>query len=102
MSNKITDARIEELARLRNRKNELQDKIERERKEMQALLDSMSPEAQELASSSSKVTKSVRGKESSNLSHEDVVESYALAIDRLEEDFSNVVRELEGLEELMK
>lgn len=102
MSNKITDARIEELARLQNLKNELQEKLRKEREGMQAILDSMSPETQELVSSSSKATKDVRGKESSNLRHQDLLDACMITIDRLEEDFSNVEKELEGLQDLMK
>lgn len=102
MSNKITDARIQELTRLQNLKNELQEKIRQEQEAMQAILDSMSAEAQELASSSSRATKEARRKESSSLSHEDVIDAHGIAIARLEEQFSKVVEELEGLEELMK
>lgn len=102
MSNKITDARIQELERLQSLKNELKEKIEAEQDGMQTILDSMNAEAQELVSSSSRAAKDARGKGSSSLDHQDVVEAHKLAIERLEEQFSEVVKELEELEELMK
>ncbi|KAL5331647.1 hypothetical protein ACEPPN_001182 [Leptodophora sp. 'Broadleaf-Isolate-01'] len=94
MSNKITDARIRELERLQSLKSDLKEKIEAEQDGMQKILDSMNEEAQE--------PKDARGKGSSSLYHQDVIEAHRMAIERLEEQFSEVMRELEQLEELMK
>jgi hypothetical protein len=57
MSNKITDARIKELQQLKDLKDELSDKIQTQKDDMQKILDSMDDEAQEFASSSSKAAK---------------------------------------------
>lgn len=102
MSNKITDARIKELERLRKLKEDLKEKIQTEQDAMQAILNSMNGDAQILVFSSSKAAKDARGKESSNLSHQEIVDSYKIAIERLEEQFSKVEEELKGLEELME
>jgi len=101
MSNKITDARIEELQKLKDLKNELSDKIQTQKDEMQKILDSMDDEAQEFALSSSKAAKAARGKASSSLNHQDTIDALELTIARLEEDYSRVERELEDLEEAM-
>jgi hypothetical protein len=66
MSNKITDARIEELQRLKSLKEQLRAQIQIEQDDMQKILDSMNDEAQESVSSSSKAAKAARGKTSSN------------------------------------
>lgn len=50
----------------------------------------------------SRAAKDARGKGSSSLYHQDVIEAHRMAIERLEEQFSEVMRELEQLEELMK
>jgi hypothetical protein len=99
MSNKITDARIEELQRLKNLKEQLRAQIQIEQDDMQKILDSMNDEAQESVSSSSKAAKAARGKTSSSLDHQDVIDAHEMAIARLEEEFSGVERELEELEE---
>lgn len=67
--------------------------------EMQKILDSMDDEAQEFASSSSKAAKAARGKASSSLNHQDTIDALELTIGCLEEDYSRVERELEGLKE---
>lgn len=67
MSNKITDARIQQLERLRNLKNQVQEKIQEKRDAMQAILDSMNAETQELVSSSSRAAKDARRKDTFNL-----------------------------------
>ncbi|KAK5651083.1 hypothetical protein OQA88_13703 [Cercophora sp. LCS_1] len=54
MSNKITDARIKELERLKKLKEDLKKKIQAEQDAMQAILDLMDEDAQALVSSSSK------------------------------------------------
>jgi len=102
MSNKITDARIKELERVKKLKEDLKGKIQAQQDAMQAILDSMDDDAQALVSSSSKAAKDARGKESSTLNHQDLVDSYKITIERLEEEFSKVEEELKGLEELMK
>ena len=102
MSNKITDARIQELERLRSLKEELKEKIEAEQDGMQTILDSINVETQELVSSSSRAAKDARGRGPSSLDHQDVIEVHKMAIERLEEQFSKVVKELEELEELMR
>jgi uncharacterized protein (DUF3084 family) len=101
MSNKITDARIEELQKLKDLKNELSDKIQTQKDDMQKILDSMDDEAQEFASSSSKAAKAARGKASSSLNHQDTIDALELTLARLEEDYSRVERELEDLEKAM-
>jgi hypothetical protein len=98
----ITDARIKELERVRKLKEDLKEKIQAQQDAMQALLDSMDDDAQTLASSSSKAAKDARGKESRTLNHQELVDSYKIAIERLEEQFSKAEEELKGLEELMK
>jgi len=98
MSNKITNARVKELWRLKDMKQELSDKIQAQKDEMQRILDSMDDEAQEYASSSSKAAKAARGKASSGLNHQDAIDALELTIDRLEQDYSWVETELEQLE----
>jgi len=99
MSNKITHARLKELQKLKDLKNELSDKIQMQKDDMQKILDSMDDEAQEFASSSSKAAKAARGKASSSLNHQDTIDALELTIARLEEDYSRLERELEDLEE---
>ncbi|KAF8847264.1 hypothetical protein BDZ45DRAFT_347781 [Acephala macrosclerotiorum] len=99
MSNKITDARIEELQRLKSLKEQLRAQIQMKQDDMQKILDSMNDEAQESVSSSSKAAKAARGKASSSLDHQDIIDAHEMAVARLEEEFSGVERELEELEE---
>jgi uncharacterized coiled-coil protein SlyX len=101
MSNKITDARIKELKKLKDLKNELSHKIQAQKVDMQRILDSMDDEAQKFTSSSSKAAKAARGKASSSLNHQDTIDALKLTIARLEEDYSRVESELEGLEQAM-
>ena len=101
MSNKIIDARIKELQRLKGLKKELSDKIQTQKDAMQKILDTMDDEAQEVASSSSKAAKAARGIASSSLNHQDTIDTLELALGRLEEDYSGVERELGDLEEAM-
>ncbi len=60
---KITDSRIEELKRLRDKRDELTRKIEKEKEGMQAILDSMEEVTQESTQSSSRAAKDKRGRE---------------------------------------
>jgi len=101
MSNKITDARIVELQKLKDLKKVLSDKIQTQKDDMQKIFDSMDDEAREFASSSSKAAKAARGIASSSLNHQDTIDTLELAIGRLEEDYSGVERELKELEEVM-
>lgn len=48
-----------------------------------------------------KLQRTLGGKESSSLSHQDIVDAYKIAIERLEEQFSKAEQEFKGLEELM-
>jgi hypothetical protein len=70
---------------------------------MQAILDSMDEVTQDSTQSSSRAAKDKRRKEKdrSNFSHDDAVEIHQMAIERLEEDYAHVVKELEDLERLM-
>ena len=101
MSNKITDARIEELQRLKSLKEKLRAAIQKEQGDMQDILNSMNDEAQEFVSSSSKAAKAARGKGSSSLDHQDEIDAHEVAIARLEEEFSGVERKLEDLEDVI-
>lgn len=69
---------------------------------MQNIRNSMSEETQALVSSSSQAAKKRRGKDTSTLDHQDVIDANDLAIRRLEEDYASVQKELEDLETLMK
>jgi prefoldin subunit 5 len=103
MSGKITDARIEHLRSLRDRRDKLSRKIEKEKEGMQAVLDSMDEVTQDSTQSSSRAAKEKRAKEKdrANFSHDDAVEIHQMAIERLKEDYAQVVKELEDLEQLM-
>jgi hypothetical protein len=50
----------------------------------------MDDDARALVSSSSKAAKDTGSKESSTLNHQEIVDAYQGAIDRLEEEFSKV------------
>ncbi|KAH7175903.1 hypothetical protein EDB81DRAFT_28241 [Dactylonectria macrodidyma] len=102
MSNKITDARIRELETGQTRKEKLTQSIEKQRKGMQEIRDSMSAETWESMCLAAKAVKANRRKESSNLDPEDQLDSYTLASGRVEEVHSYVEKELEPLRELMK
>ena len=103
MSSKITDARIDELRRLTRLKEELQEKIQNEKDAMQAIRQAMVKDnTGELVSSSSRAAKENRNIQPSTLNHDDVLEAHGEAIERLEEQFAKVDKELRGLEELMK
>ncbi|CAD6444829.1 d67c9873-148d-4e96-a617-e37e28981b5f-CDS [Sclerotinia trifoliorum] len=102
MSNKITNARIAELQRLMDRKDELRTTIQEKQDAMQRIVDTMNEEAQTLTSSSAKAVMAARGKVSSTLSYQDEVDSYEIAIARLEELYAEVEAELKGLQELME
>ena len=103
MSGKITDARIEQLNSLRDKRDELIGKIQKEKEGMQTILDSMDEVTQDSTQSSSRAAKDKRGREKdkSNFSHDDAIEIHQMAIKRLEEDYAHVVEELEDLEQLM-
>ncbi|KAF4631886.1 hypothetical protein G7Y89_g6248 [Cudoniella acicularis] len=103
MSGKITDARIEQLQDLRRRRDELIEKIQEEKNGMQNLLDLMDEETQDSTHSSSRAAKEKRGKDKdkSKFSHEKAIEIHELAIVRLEEDYAQVVKELEDLENII-
>jgi uncharacterized protein YoxC len=100
MSTKITDARIAELERLTKLKKSLQDDINGKKAEMQKILNSMNAESQAMASSSSNAVKERRGKGTSRLDHQDVIDSLDIAIERLEADYAKVDKELETLKKL--
>jgi hypothetical protein len=103
MSNKITDARMEELERLVQLKEELQKKLQDTRDAMEEIRKSMRRDGvSDLISSSSNAAKKGRKKAPSTLNHEEVLETYTLAMARLGEDFEKVDQELRGLQELMK
>ena len=97
MSGKITDARIEQLNSLRDKRDELIGKIQKEKEGMQTILDSMDEVTQDSTQSSSRAAKDKRGREKdkSNFSHDDAIEIHQMAIKRLEEDYAHVVEELE-------
>jgi SMC interacting uncharacterized protein involved in chromosome segregation len=98
MSNKITDARIKELQRLKDRKTKLTGQIQTRKDEMQKILDSMDDKAQGSASSSSRAAKAARGKASSSLNHQDVIDAHNIAIAKWKEELSEVEKELKDLE----
>lgn len=100
MSNKITDARIAELQQLKDLKDELSDKIQKQKDEMQNILDSMDDEAQNSHRHLQKQQRllEVEGRLVSTIRTQSMLE---LAIDRLEEDYSRLETELEALEEAM-
>lgn len=102
MSNKITDVRIEELEKLKELKEKLQQKIQRKKDKMREIRDAMETgETADIILSSSAAALNKRGKEASNFTNEDLLEIQEMAIERLEEQFSKVQDELNGLMELM-
>ncbi|KAK1770092.1 hypothetical protein QBC33DRAFT_530119 [Phialemonium atrogriseum] len=101
-SNKITDARIEQLERLQKLKDELTQKLETEQDGMRALLNSMTSETQDSISSSSNTAKSGRRKKVSSLTHKDAIEGHGMAVQRLQEQFNKVDKELDDMKELMR
>ncbi|TAQ89307.1 hypothetical protein B7494_g2373 [Chlorociboria aeruginascens] len=98
MSNKITDARIEEFRRLKDLKKELSDKIQTQKDDIQRILDTIDDRAQEVALSSSEAAKAARDIASSSLNYQDMIDALELTTGRLEEDYFGVKRELEELE----
>jgi hypothetical protein len=103
MSGRITDARIGQLNSLRDKRDELIGKIQKEREGMKGILDSMDEVTQDSTLSSTRAAKNKRGREKgkSKFSHDDVIEIHQIAIKRLEEDYAHVIEELEGLEQLL-
>lgn len=102
MSNRITDARIEELEKLRERKDELKERIKKKKDGMKEILDAMERgETADIILSSSTAALNKRGKNVSKFTNEDMLEIQEMAIERLEEDYSKVEEELNGLKELM-
>jgi prefoldin subunit 5 len=103
ITGKITDARIGELKRLRDKRDGLKGKIKKEKEGIQAILDSIDELTQDSTQSSSRAAKDKqrRQKDESNFSHDDAIEIYQMAIKRLEEDYTHVVEELENLEQLI-
>lgn len=103
MPKKITDARIEELKALKSRRDGLVERIQVEREGMEALLKLMDTETRESTQSSSRAAKEKRGKEKdrSKFSHEEAIDIHQMAIERLQENYSQVTKELEGLEKLV-
>ncbi|GAB1312002.1 hypothetical protein MFIFM68171_02212 [Madurella fahalii] len=104
MSNKITDARIQELDRKIKRRDELKEKIQKEKDALNAIRNAISKgDTEELISSSSKAARDARNKGgSSTLTNQDVIDTYTIAIERLEEEYEKVEEELKGLKELME
>lgn len=103
MSNKITDDRIQELERKIKRRDELQEKIQKEKDAMKVIDDAIKKgNTSAFISSSSKAAKDARNKDSSTLTNEDILDAYDMTIRRLEEQYKKAEEELKGLEELMK
>ena len=100
MAGKITDARIIELQSLLERKNEIAEKLQTKQAAMQDLLDAMDEATQGSTQSSSRAAKEKRGKNKGVLSHQDALEVNQLEIARLEEDYAEVIKELEDFEAL--
>ncbi|KAH6649544.1 Alpha/Beta hydrolase protein [Chaetomium tenue] len=100
ISTKITHARIKRLEMLKQIKERVKAKLHRDQNAIQAMLDSMDDDDEALVSARAKAAKDARGKESSSLSHQDTVDVFRMAIERLEEDYSNVEEELKGFEEM--
>ncbi|KAH6704116.1 hypothetical protein BKA61DRAFT_680362 [Leptodontidium sp. MPI-SDFR-AT-0119] len=102
MTGKITDARIKELQSLQKRKNEIAEKLRAKQAAMQDLLDAMDEATQDSTQSSSRAALEKRGKNKGKpaFSHQDALEVNQLEIARLEEDYAEVVKELEGFEAL--
>lgn len=102
MSNKITDARKEELERLMQLKEELRRKLQDTQDAMGEIQKAIERDGVgELLSSSSRAARTGRKQAPSTLNHQEVLETYELAKSRLEEDFKKVEDELRGLQELM-
>lgn len=100
MSTKITDARIEELERLKQRKEDLIEKIQRRKDEMKEIRDAMDRgETAGIMLSSSAAALSARGKEPSNFTNDELLEIEELVIERLEEQLSEVEIEIDGLKD---
>lgn len=103
MSNKITDARVGGLERLSKFKDELKGKIQRKKAKMQEINDAIERAGTtEVILSSSTAVFINRGKKVPTLTNTDVLNSMDLAIIRLEEQFSNVDKELNQLKKLME
>src|SRR4051812_42006219 len=101
MSNKITDDRIQELGRKIKRRDELQEKIQKEKDDMKVIADAIKKGSTgALISSSSKAAKDARNKDSSTLTNEDILDACDITIRRLEEQYRMAEEELKGLEEL--
>lgn len=100
MSTKITDARIEELERLKQLKEDLIEKIQKRKDEMKEIRDAMERgETADIMLSSSAAALSARGKESSNFINDELLEIEELVIERLEEQLSKVEEEIDGLKD---
>ena len=103
MSNKITDARIEQLKKLMQLKEDLKERINKKTEEMKEIRHAMERGGTTSIILSSTVAALIkRGKKSSNLTNEDVLEIQQVAIDRLEEQSSKAEGELKELKELME
>ncbi|KAF4626306.1 hypothetical protein G7Y89_g11854 [Cudoniella acicularis] len=101
MSNRITNARIEELEKLKERKDELKEKIKEKKDKMKEIRDAMERgDTADMILSSSAAALNKRGKETSNLTNEDLLEIQEMAIERLEEQFSKVEEELKQLKDM--
>ncbi len=83
MSNKITNARVEQLKTTIQRKEDLKQRLQEKKDELQALLDSMDDATEQIISSSSRAAKENRDKEETSLTNQDVVDSHNRAIERL-------------------
>lgn len=102
IAGKITDARIKELQSLRERKNDIAEKLQTKQDAMQDLLNAMDEATQDSTQSSSRAALEKRGKNKGKpvFSHQDALEVNQLEIARLEEDYAEVVKELEDFEAL--
>ena len=102
MSNKITDARIEELESLERLKEELKEKIQEKKDKMKEIRDAMERgDTADVILSSSTAALKRRGKEAFNLTNDDPLDALDIAVERLEEQFSKVDEELNHLKELI-
>lgn len=101
MSGKITDARMDQLREHREKRDALKKQIEKEKEEMQEILDRMDAVTQKSISSSAATARKNRGKDISGLSLQDEVDAKQMSIERLEELYADAVQELEELEQMV-
>lgn len=98
---KITDARIEQLERIKKRKDDMRAKLCTARQAMEEILNSMCPETRRLIVASTRASKQNRNQEPSSLVLEDEIEVQDLAVKRLDEDYAKFEKELVDLKDMM-